>query len=418
MVCQKNLTDDDGPYIEIQSGPLPTQSDYGMLIPRQEVAWREWWYPVHGLGDGFEFATKDVAVQTVRSGNELQLRILTTGKFAGATCSLSQQGKELLSKQLDLSPKDPQVVKLSPAPEGPVDVTIRTGRGDVLASFTTPLPIPKTEPARRPTWAGRSDGELTVEEKYLRAQKLDLATNRKRAREAYEKVLADDPGHAPALRALAILDTEAGLRQDAIGRLRKAVERDPGDGLAWYFLGVNYLRIQDAKESLRCARKASLCSGTGPLALDLAGRAHMALGEKRAAVEAFQKAMRLNPRDELAQDHWLLAMYAAGDTVSAFKYAQEAAAKHPTDLTPRAILALQGPKEMDAFVEEAGGFVGEDEFELLETSLVFAEVGLAGRRRRSFGRPAWTPSRNASGVRCPCTIWPGLRKARRRQRLG
>jgi hypothetical protein len=128
LVSQKNLTDEDGPYIEIQSGPLPTQSDYGMLAPRQEVAWREWWYPVHGLGDGFEFATKDVAVQTARDGDRLQLRILTTGKFPNASCVLAQQGKELVSKQLDLSPDDPQTVVLSPRPEGPVDVTIRTRR--------------------------------------------------------------------------------------------------------------------------------------------------------------------------------------------------------------------------------------------------------------------------------------------------
>ena len=60
-VAQKNLTDDDGPYIEVQSGPLPTQSDYGMLGPRERVAWQEWWYPVHGLGEGFEFANRDIA---------------------------------------------------------------------------------------------------------------------------------------------------------------------------------------------------------------------------------------------------------------------------------------------------------------------------------------------------------------------
>ncbi|MFH1924312.1 MAG: DUF5107 domain-containing protein, partial [Planctomycetota bacterium] len=75
LVAQQNLTDEDGPYIEVQSGPLPTQSDYGLLAPRQEVAWQEWWYPVHGLGDGFEFATKDVAVQTSRAGGKLELRL-------------------------------------------------------------------------------------------------------------------------------------------------------------------------------------------------------------------------------------------------------------------------------------------------------------------------------------------------------
>ncbi len=192
LVCQNNLTDDDGPYIEIQSGPLPTQSDYGMLIPRQEVAWQEWWYPVHGLGDGFEFATKDVAVQTTHTEKDLQLRILT--RASSPAPALSQQGRELVAERMNLSPEDAQTVVLSPRPQGPVDVTIRTRRGDTLAAFTTPLPIPETDPARRPPWERKPEGELTLEEKYLKAQKLDLATNRKHAREAYEKILADVAG--------------------------------------------------------------------------------------------------------------------------------------------------------------------------------------------------------------------------------
>ncbi len=376
LVSQKNLTDDDGPYIEIQSGPLPTQSDYGMLTPRQEIAWREWWYPVHGLGDGFEFATKDVAVQSARTDGELQLRILATGKFPGASCVLSQQGKPLVAKQLSLSPGNPQTVVLSPGPEGPVDVTIRTRRGVVLASFTTPLPIPKTNPPTRPAWVEKPEDQLTVEEKLLRAKKLDLATNRKGARSAYEKVLAEDPGHAPALRALAVLDLESGLYGDAIQRLTEALERDPDDGLAWYFRGVACLRSHVPEDALRCARKAAICSHGGATAFDLAGRAHMALGEQQAALEAFQKAVRSNPRDEVARDHLLLAVYAIGDKTLAFKRAQEAANKCPTDLTPRAILALQGPRELGVFATRVRDFVGEDDFEMLETSLRFAELGL------------------------------------------
>ncbi len=167
MVCQKNLTDDDGAYIEVQSGPLPTQSDYGMLLPRQEVTWREWWYPVHGLGEGFEFATRDLAVQTIREGGDLQLRLLATGRFPGASCSISQEGKQLLAKKLNLDPKGPQIVTLSPDPKAPVDVTVKTAKGMVLASFTTPLPIPKTDPPQRPDFMNKPDGQLTVEEKFL-----------------------------------------------------------------------------------------------------------------------------------------------------------------------------------------------------------------------------------------------------------
>lgn len=376
LVCQKNLTDEDGPYIEIQSGPLPTQSDYGMLVPRQQVSWREYWYPVHGLGEGFEFATKDLAAQTIRENGDLQLRLLATGRFNGAICTVTREGEEVVTKKLDLSPKAPQIVTLSPDPKVPVDVTVKTAKGAVLAAFTTPLPIPKKDPPQRPDFMNKPDGQLTTEEKFLRAQKHDLSTNRKKAREYYEKALADDAGYAPALRGLAVLDTEAGLYEEAITRLEKAVQRDPGDGVAWYFLGVNYLRTHKPDEALRCAREATRCAGTGSLAFDLAGRAHMVLGERRAALNAFQQATRLNSRDALASDHWLLALYAAGDTAATASYAQKAVSQDPTDLVPRALLALRGDKEMQAFVKEARGFVGEDDFEMLETSFTFAELGL------------------------------------------
>lgn len=382
LVSQKNLTDDDGPYIEVQSGPLPTQSDYGMLLPRQEVAWREWWYPVHGLGDGFEFATKDLAVRAIRENGELRLRLLSTGAFRSASCTVSQRGKELVARSLNLSPKAPQVVTVSPAPEGPMDVTIRTRRGNVLASFTTPLPIPKTDPRQRAEWMEKPEDQLTVEEKCLRAQKYDLATNRKKAREYYQKALAGDPGYAPALRALAILDTEAALYERAIQRLRKALERDPGDGLALYFLGVNHLKTHREEDALRCARRAPRCPGTEGLALDLAGRAHVMLGEHRAAREAFQKAVRLNPNDTTARDHWLCATYATGDLKAAFERAEEAVSRRPTDLVPRALLALRGERQMRDFVKTIRDYVGEDDFEMLETSLVFVESGLVNEAAR------------------------------------
>ena len=84
----------------------------------------------------------------------------------------------------------------------------------------------------------------------------------------------------------------------------------------------------------------------------------------------------MNSRDPLANDHWLLALYAAGDTALAFKEAQRAVSQDPTDLVPRALLALQNDGQMKSFVKEARDFVGEDDFEMLETSLTFAEMGL------------------------------------------
>lgn len=377
LVSQKNLTDNDGPYIEVQSGPLPTQSDYGMLLPRAEVSWQEYWYPVHGLTDGFEYATKDVAIRTAREDEKLQLRILSTGKFSGATCTFSQGPRKLLRKTINLTPESPQMLTLFSAPRSPVDITIKTKKGQVLASFTTPLPIPKISPPETSKLMTKPDEQLTLEEKYLKARKYDLATDRRKAREYYEKVLKEDAQYSPALRSMAVLDIEAGLYSRAVRRLKKALDRDAADGLSWIFLGMSHLRLAENKEAVRCAYEAVKYIGTASLGHDLAGRAYMRSGGYLKAVEAFETAVRLNPRDTKAKNHLLLALYAAGKTKLAYRYAEERIAQNPTDLVPRALIALQNKGRMNRFVHHARAFVGEDDFQMLETSLVFGELGLA-----------------------------------------
>ena len=377
IVSQQNLTDDDGPYIEVQSGPLPTQSDYGMLLPRQEISWREYWYPVHGLGDGFEFATKDIAVQTARENDTLRLSIIATSTFPGATCLITRDGRRLMRKTIDLGPENPKTVTLSAAGQSPVEVTIRTGKRQVIASFVTPLPIPETPEPKPSDLMNKPDGELTLEEKFLKGRKFDLATNRRRAREYYEKALAEDEHYSPALRALAVLDIEAGLCEKAADRLRNAVKRDDTDGLSWYFLGVSQLRLGNDADALRCAYRAMRCLGTYSLGCDLAGRAHIRLGKYSDAVEVLKKAVQFNPNDYKAQDHLLLALYAAGRKKAAYKQAEERIAENPTALVPRMLIALQNKSRMNRFVRETRAFVGEDEFEMLEAGLIFADLAMA-----------------------------------------
>ena len=376
-VAQQNLTDEDGPYIEVQSGPLPTQSDYGLLGPHDEVSWQEYWYPVHGLGDGFEFATKDVAVQTARKGDRLELRLLATAKFPGATCSLARGGKELLRKPLDLGPEAPQVVTLAEAGTSPVDVMVKSNEGIELARFTTPLPIPKVNPPDPAKFVEKPDAECTVEELYLKGDKHDRSTSRLTAREYFEKALAKDPSFVPALRRLAVLDFEAALYEKAIARLEKALDRDPDDGLSWYYLGVSRLRLNQLKEALDCGYRAARCSGTVSLGYDLAGRAAMRLKDSSQAVDLFSKAVQCNARDRRASDHLMLARWAAGKRAEAAQEAQRRITESPTDLTPQAFQAVAGSSVIrDLFAVEVLLVLGEYEFEILETSLVFAELGM------------------------------------------
>ena len=68
--------------LRFQSGPLMSQSDFGLFIPGASIAWREVWYPVHGLGDGFEYATEKVAINTKRDEKGVAINIIATEKIA------------------------------------------------------------------------------------------------------------------------------------------------------------------------------------------------------------------------------------------------------------------------------------------------------------------------------------------------
>jgi len=376
-VSQTNLTDDDGPYIEVQSCPLPTQSDYGCLIPRQQVSWQEWWYPVHELGDGFEYAAKDLAVQREQHGDEITFRMIASGVFPEANCTIRQDGDLVLEKKLDLSPQDTQVVSFKLPTARPIDFTVQTQDGYILANYTSPLPIPVVSPPTAKRLLDKSDHELTLEETCLKAQILDRAANRTQARDYYLKCLAQDPFYRDALFGLAVLDFEAGQYDTAKDYLQKALQRKPNDhGLCWYFLGLCHYRLGEYQDALSCGYQAARCPGTKSLGYDLAGRAEWNLQHYQNAISAFRKAVDSNSSDTGSQDHWLISLYAQGDRTQAQNEANRRIGQRPTDLVPRAILALQGAVSLKSFGEELRGFAGEPEFEILETALVFADMNL------------------------------------------
>ncbi|MCG3125444.1 MAG: Beta-barrel assembly-enhancing protease [Phycisphaerae bacterium] len=375
QVSQKNLTDEDGPYIEVQSGPLPTQLDYGPLWPRQQVEWREFWYLVHGLGDGFEFATRDVAIQTRRRDGKLELRLLATGVFEGARCVVSKGGATVADQPVRLAPDKVASVEAADVGDAPVRISIHAKAGDVLATFESPLPIPAESPPEPPAWAKKPDDQLTAEEAYLKARKFDLASDRGKARASYEKALALDAGHAAALRDLAVLDIEAARWEPAAAGLRRALASKPDDGVAAYFLGLCELQGGAAADALESARRAAGAEATAALGHDLAGRAYLALKKPAEAVAAFGGAVRANAADARAADHLLIARYAA-KSPDVWQDAERAIARRPTDLIPRAVLSLRSDDDRRKFADDVRSFVGEIEFELLDAAWVFARLGL------------------------------------------
>ncbi len=375
-VCQKNLTDSDGNYIEVQSGPLPTQSDYGHLAPKGQISWKEYWYPVHGLGDGFEYASDKVAFRTERKGGLLEIRILATEKFPQSFINVTDGNNQILSKQLDLSPEKPALVSLNLPANKEVTILVKSSSGEELARYQSPLPMHEVIPPKPPSYIDKPDNQLTTEEMYLLAQKYDRSLDRKRAREYYSRILEIDSLYLPALRDLAIMDFEAAQYDKAAVMLSRALEQIPNDdGLAWYFLGLCRIRQNRLDEAAKCGYKASRCLGTESIGFDLVGRSCMLQHKTGEALSAFDKACRANENNEAAFHHYMVAMFVSGQKEKALALARARISTNPTELVPRALEAviLNDPA---GFVSTSRKFVGEFDFELLGTGLFFSELGL------------------------------------------
>jgi tetratricopeptide (TPR) repeat protein len=278
-VSQKALMDDGTRYIEVQSGPLRTQADHGFLYPGQEVAWQEWWYPVHGLGEGFDFANRDLAVRVEKEARGgLKVSILGTGVFP--ECGVWVERCEGEPDQVvDLSPESPAVFTLADSQNEPVRFCIHDRSGNPLADFTWPLEIPEVDPPGADWMSSATDSAtLTVEQAFLKARKFDQQTNRATAAQWYEAALAKDASHTDSLLGAAILDYEAGLYEKAKESLEEAVERDPEKGWAWYYLSLCQRKSNDFLRSSESAAQAARFLKNEPAAAELMNR----LKESRA----------------------------------------------------------------------------------------------------------------------------------------
>lgn len=381
-ICQKNLTDTDGNYIEVQSGPMQTQSDYGNLPPKSQVSWKEFWYPVHGLGDGFEFANQQVAFRTERKNGKLEVRMISTEKFDGAGIVLYQDNNEILTSIVNLSPEQPVTITAIVPVGKEVRVVLRSSVGKEIANYTSPLPLPQVIPAQQPTYVNKPDNQLTIGEIHLKAQKFDRALDRNMARKYYQMALDRDSFHLASLRDLAILDFESALYGKAAGMLEKALTQIPNDdGIAWYFLGLCKLQEGKIDESIKCGYKASRCLGTESIGFDLVGRGLMLRKDYAGACQFFSKAFDANRNNVAARHHYLIAMYVTGQLQDLNDDLHYLVLNNPTDLTARALKAVSD-KDPANFIQTAREYLGEYDFEMLQASIEFSELGL-------FSEAAW-----------------------------
>ena len=337
---QADLTDDDGPYNEVQTGPLLTQAQVGRLDPCEAVEWEEWWYPVHGIG-GFNFANKDVAVNASRQGTNVVLKIHGTVEHDNCVVKVaagSNMRDIMASARCRISPRQPTGLQLViPAATEKESLVVDLSEGDRrIARFWLPPNLPERQ---RPTPAGRPE---TASEFAAAGWQDYLFARFSEAESQFRKALEKDSKSVEARTGLAFLRLESDPKA-AAEEARKALEIAPDAGLARYALAAAEEKFggQHGDEALADAWKASLDPAMATPARALAAKLQI-------RVAGYQEAARLLAEsgpwqnDPVCRNRRALALLNLDRKSEAVRLAKENLQVDPLDYFARSILWLAG----------------------------------------------------------------------------
>jgi tetratricopeptide (TPR) repeat protein len=252
-------TDNDGLYMETQSGRFIWDGNYEFIDPGKTDGWTEYWFGAAKLG-GLTTATRDVAInfeapQTRPAMGKLV--VTATGSFPGAVLELYAGDREVWKQIQDLSFGSAVGAQLSLGADTTgkaLHLKIRSKDGKQLLDhkFYSDGSHPDADYASDsiPRKFGPLE-TLQAEEAYQKGMGHEKFGELNDAFAAYKAALAKDPLFSPVHLRLGLLALERFQDQEAIEHFKKVLERDPTNGDAHYYLGVVYSGLGKHLEARR-----------------------------------------------------------------------------------------------------------------------------------------------------------------------
>ena len=100
----RNLTESDGPYIELMAGVYTdNQPDFSFLHPGETRTWSQYWYPVREIGPAVE-ANVEGALSVVLREGRLRVGVAVTKVRAGVEVRVEVKGERVETISADVGP--------------------------------------------------------------------------------------------------------------------------------------------------------------------------------------------------------------------------------------------------------------------------------------------------------------------------
>jgi tetratricopeptide (TPR) repeat protein len=341
----RNLTDSDGPYIELMAGAFTdNQPDFSWLHPYETRTWSQFWYPIQQIGPA-KNANRVAAVNLEQADGKLRVGLCVTEPLEQARVVVTADGKPVLDDVCNLAPARPYIRELHAA--GSPTLRLLTSEGREIIQYTPPevrstaaLPDPATEPL--PPKDISSNDEL-----YITGLHLEQYRHATRYPEPYwEEALRRDPMDNRCNTALGLVKLRRGLFSEAEAHFRSAIERqtrrnpNPAEGNSYYYLGLA-LQFQERFDEAY----AAYYKATWNYAWQAAAYYHLAeIGCRRLefdrALEHLKQSLVADANNLKARNLCTAILRELGELSEAVDYARETQELDPLDVWSRHELAL------------------------------------------------------------------------------
>lgn len=261
----RNLTDEDGPYIELMTGVYAdNQPDFTWLKPYEEKTFTQYFMPYKHVGR-VKNATKDASVNLELEGHSCIIKAYASGVFPQCQIKLCKNDETLFADQADLSPTEIYDATFTTELDSLTGctLTISDMHGNTLVSYTAEEE--KLEATPDPADPLLPPSELkSTEELYLGALHLEQYRHATFSPDDYYlEGLRRDPSDIRLNNGYGLLQYRRGNFEEAIKLFKTAIEKqtwknpNPYYGECYFNLGLSLVMTGKLDEAYDAFYKAT-----------------------------------------------------------------------------------------------------------------------------------------------------------------
>lgn len=376
----RNLTDEDGPYIELMTGVYTdNQPDFTWLKPFEEKSFKQYFMPYKGIGY-VKNATTDAAVNLEVENDKVSVQVYATGVYKTATVTVKNIDKIILEEKVKISPVDLYKKELivEAAKESDISVAV-TYEDKVLVDYN---PVEKEiEKLPDPAEAAKEPEEImTNEELFLTGLHIEQYRHATYLPDPYYlEGLKRDPGDSRINNAYGNLLLRRGCFKKSEVYFRKAIERltwrnpNPYNSEAYYNLGIALLFQNRDKEAFDAFYKATWTSEQQEMSFYYLGVLAAKKGDYQNALEFLKKSLIKNSQNIKARGIKAAVLRKLGKTEEAVKWIAENLVADPFDyLSWYEDYLITGKKDI---LGKMNGLMREFDKNYLQVARDYAEAG-------------------------------------------